>query len=198
MASSNASLSVLSDNPDGDNIAPLERVVTEPFSESHPRAAATPESPGHLTPHASAHELRPPSSSQREDSRDAALESQRAVLQKLKAWHQWDTDRYRSLGNFLLSKVGFPKRPFCPTTTELLSLATFFFPQRHSLKVVVCDFGMDGVNREEVDLRDVRQCKCLFRSWCHIPKIISGWENKPSCALVRWMSVPSILMRRHD
>ena len=195
MASSNASVVVLSDDPDGDNIAPLENVVTVPLSESHPRAAATPESSGHLTPHASAHELRSLPSSEQEDSRNAALESQRAVLRKLKAWYQWDTDRYRSLGNFLLSKVGFPKRPICPTTTELLSLATFFFPQRHSLKVFVCDFSMDGVNREEVDLKDVRQCKCPFRSWCDIPKSISGWQNKPSCALVRWMYVPSILMR---
>ena len=166
MASSNASVSVLSANPGGENIAPLESVVTEPLSEAYLRAAATPESPDHLTPHASAHELHFLPSSEQKDSSNAALESQRAVLQRLKAWYQWDTDRYRSMGSFLLSKAGFPKRPICPTNTELLSLATFFFPQRHSLKVIVCDFSRNGVNREEVDLRDVRQCKCLFRSWC--------------------------------
>ena len=194
MASSNASASVLSDNSDGDNIAPLESVVTEPLFESHLSAAATPESPGHLTPHASAHKLRYLPSSELEDSSIAAWESQRAVLQRLKAWHQWDTDRYTSLGKFLMSKAGFPKRPICPTNTELLSLATFFFPDRHSLKAVVCDFGINDVKREEIDLTDVRQCKCPFRLWCDIPKIISDWENKPSWAVVRWMSVPSTLM----
>ena len=42
-----------------------------------------------------------------------------------------------------MSRAGFPKRPICPTNTELQSLATFFFPQCHSLKVVVCDFGIN-------------------------------------------------------
>ena len=194
MASSAASNRVLSDNPNDDNIAPLESVVTEPLSESHLSAAATPESPGHLTPHSYAHELHHPPSEPKNSS-NAALESQRAVLQKLKAWHQWDTDRYTSLGKFLMSKAGFPKRPICPTNTELLSLATFFFPQRHSLKVVVSDFDRNGVNREEVDINDVKHCKCPFRSWCDIPNSFSDWENKPSSALVRWMSVPSTLMR---
>ena len=195
MASLNTSVSGRAETPCGDNIVPLRSVITEQFSESHFRAATALENPGHLTPHASAPGLNLPPSSEEKDSGNTALEVQRAVLQKLKAWHQWDTDRYRSLGNFLSSKVGFPKRPICPTNTELLSLATFFFPQRHSLKVVVCDFGKNGVNREEVDLRDVRQCKYSFRSWRDISNILSGWENKPSCALVRWMSVASILMR---
>ena len=173
MASSNASVSVLSYNADGDNIVPLKSVVTEPSSESHLRAATALESPGHLTPHASAHGLHSSPSSAQKDSSNSALESQRAVLQRLKAWHQWDNDRYTSLGQFLMSKAGFPKRPICPTNIELLSLTTFFFPQRHSLIIVVCDFGRNGVNREEVDLRDVRQCKCPFRSWCnkHGPSI---------------------------
>ena len=170
MACSNASVSVLSENPNGDNIAPLESVVTEPPSESHLRAAATPESPGHLTLHTSSHELHSPPSSEQEYSRNAALESQRAVLQKLKAWHKWDTNRYRSLGIFLLSKVGFPKRPICLTNTEFLSLATFLFPQCHSLKMVACDFGINesGFN----DVHESRIWGSLFVEYWRTCEIV--------------------------
>ena len=75
MASSNASVSVLSENPGGENIAPLESVVTEPLSASHLHAAVTPEGSGHLSPHASAHGLRSLSSSEQKDSSNAAWES---------------------------------------------------------------------------------------------------------------------------
>lgn len=114
-----------------------------------------------LTRHVSDGALMPSFSSEREAWNAIRLDSQRAVLKRLQAWHQWDIDRYKSPSKFLLSRVGFPKRPVRPTRAQLLSLATYFFPSRGSLKVVVCDFGEGRFERIQVDSVDIHQCKSL-------------------------------------
>ena len=165
MASSNASVFEPSQNLSHDNIVALESVVTGKTSRPHDDAASESVDPERLTRHSSTHVL-PPSFSMRETagSANAILETHRAVLSRLKAWHQWEIDRYKSLSKFLMSKAGIPKRPIRPTHAQLLSLATYFFPPRRSLKVVVFDFGGNRFERFEVDLVNVQQCKSLFGS----------------------------------
>ena len=144
---------------------PLERIVTNEASRPYVDAAG-----GSIYSEAlwqpALKRLHPPSL-----SFEQALKSQRAVLKKLKAWHIWDTDRYKSLGQFLMSKAGFPKRSTCPSSVELFSLATYFFPQRRSLKVVVCDFGEGLFERHEDDLENVEQRKPEFWTRYEIPEL---------------------------
>ena len=80
------------------------------------------------------------------------LENHRDVLKRLKAWHHWDANRHKSLSKFLLSKIGYPRRPACPDESDLLSLAKYYFPPRAELKVVVCDYGDGRFNRFEETL----------------------------------------------
>ena len=150
MASSNASVRPPAGDPSLENVVPLESVVTDEPSESE-RLARNPSI--HALPSAPSWKW------------NETLNSQRAVLSRLKAWHQWETDRYKSLGKFLMSKAGFPKRPICPSNDQLVSLATHFFPPRWSLKVVVCDFGDGRFERCETELLNVEKCKCLSCSW---------------------------------
>lgn len=144
MASSNASVRSPARNRSHENTVPLESVVTDEPSGSE-----------NLAGHDSTYAV--PS----QPSWKKILNSKRAVLKRLKAWHQWEIDRYKSLGKFLISKAGFPKRPICPSNDELLSLATYFFPPRWSLKVVVCDFGDGRFERCEIELINVMKCKSL-------------------------------------
>ena len=134
-------------DPSHENIVPLESVVTDEPSGSGNLAGhnATPAIP-----------FQPPW------QWNEILNSQRAVLKRLKAWHQWEIDRYKSLGKLLASKAGFPKRPICPSNDQLLSLATHFFPPRWSLKVVVCDFGHGRFERREIELLNVENCESLL------------------------------------
>lgn len=149
MASSNASVGAPSRNTSHENVVPLESIFTgEPSGPPDHRPVSAWADPGGIAKHWD------------------ILESQRAVLGRLKAWHQWDTDRYESLSTYLMSKAGFPKRPICPTRDELLSLVTYFFPPRRSLKVVVCDFGAYRCERSEIRLEELAQCRSLSRSWC--------------------------------
>lgn len=166
MASSKTSVSAPCRNPNHGDIVPLESVVTGEPSRSFVRAASGSVDPERLTRRHSTQALPP---SDREIEWNALLNSQRAVLRKLKAWHKWDTDRYRSLSKFLMSKAGFPKRPICPAPCQLFSLATYFFPPRWSLKATVCDFGEGQFERFEVHLEDLQQY----------------WEDKPTWATVR-------------
>ena len=155
MASSNASVGAPSRNISHENVVPLESIFTgEPSGPPDHRAVSA--WPNSETPEAKL----------KDAEHLDILDSQRAVLGRLKAWHQWDTDRYQSLSTYLMSKAGFPKRPICPTRDELLSLVTYFFPPRRSLKVVVCDFGEYRFERFEVPLEELEQCRSLFRSWC--------------------------------
>ena len=146
MAGSNASVRLSARDRSHENIVPLESVVTdEPSGSGNPA---------------------------RSDSTRAVpswppwkwieiLHSQRAVLKKLKAWHQWENERHESLGKFLMSKAGFPRRPICPSDDQLISLATHFFPPRWSLKVIVCDFGDGRFERCETKLLNVEKCESL-------------------------------------
>lgn len=162
MASSNVSVS---QNLSHDNIVPLESVVTGKTPGSHDAGGSDSVDPERLTRNSSTDVLPPiPSMHEPAGNADAILETHRVVLRRLKAWHQWETDRYKSLSKFLMSKAGIPKRPIRPTHAQLLSLATYFFPPRRSLKVVVCDFGESRFERFEVDLFNVQQCKSLFGS----------------------------------
>lgn len=151
MASSNASVRPPARDPSYENIVPLESVVTDEPSGS-----------GNLA----GHNATPDIPSQPLGQWDEILNSQRAVLKRLKAWHQWEIDRYKSLGKFLVSKAGFPKRPIRPSNDQLLSLATHFFPPRWSLKVIVCDFGDGRFERCEIELINVKKCKSLSCFWC--------------------------------
>ena len=80
------------------------------------------------------------------------LEEQRKVLSRLKAWHDWDENRHKSLRNYILSKVGYPRRPSLPGRNELSPRALFYFPPRMKLKVILCDYGHDRFDRFEVEL----------------------------------------------
>ena len=82
-------------------------------------------------------------------SAQVQLEQQRRVLSRLKAWHDWDENRHKSLRNFLLSKIGYPRRPSRPNDSELIQLALYFFPSRAKLKVILCDYGDNRFERSE-------------------------------------------------
>ena len=88
-------------------------------------------------------------------SAEVQLDQQRRVLSRLKAWYEWDQNRHRSLKNFLLSKMGYPRRPSLPHHNELTQLALYFFPPRAKLKVIICDYGPDRFERLEVELGDI-------------------------------------------
>ncbi|KAL9045450.1 MAG: hypothetical protein Q9214_001504 [Letrouitia sp. 1 TL-2023] len=66
------------------------------------------------------------------------------VLQRLKAWHQWETQHYSSLSAFLLSTIGYPRRPDRPGDSELKQLATFYFPPRSKLESIESLFLHSG------------------------------------------------------
>ncbi len=157
MASSNASIHVSSRNLSHEHIAPLESVITGEHSKSYDGAAGV--SFYQQYPEHNATTKKILDSQAAWNAARKMLDSQRAVLKRLKAWRQWDTDRYKSLRKFIMSKAGLPKRPKCPTPGQLFSLATYFFTPRWSLKVIVCDFGEGRFERFEVDLENVTQCK---------------------------------------
>ena len=84
------------------------------------------------------------------------LRLQRRVLSRLKAWHDWDENRHKSLRNFLLGKVGYPRRPPRPGNDELRQLAFYYFPPRSKLKVIICDYGDHQFDRFEVELGAIK------------------------------------------
>lgn len=151
MAELNVFARLPAQDPKHENIVPLESVFTD-----------DPSNPGNLGEHDSPLALPSRSFGSTSWKWDEELNSQRAVLKRLKAWQQWDTDRYKSLGSFLMSKAGFPKRPICPSDDQLFSLARHFFPPRWSLKVVVCDFGGGRFERCETELLNVEKCRSLL------------------------------------
>lgn len=191
MASSNASAGAPFHHSSHEEIVPLESVFTgEPSGPSYDHAAS-----------ASADlEVPTPQSAIRQ------YHIQRAVLGRLKAWHQWEIDRYNSLTGYILSKVGFPKRPICPSPEEVLSLATYFFPQRRSLRVVVCDFGEGRFDRFEISLENVQRCMVILCSWCedlilrHCTRL-GGQTNVGDCTVDVCFSSPNTFdatdVRRH-
>ena len=142
-----------------EEIAPLESVVTDEGLDSDPHASSGWAYLENLTRQPFLYGRLPDPFIERKIEQDAVPESQRAVLGRLKAWYQWDVDRYQSLGQFLMSKAGFPKRLIYPSRAELLSLATYFFPRRQSLEVVVCDFGEGRFERFEANFANVGECK---------------------------------------
>ena len=86
------------------------------------------------------------------------LEQQRNVLNKLRAWHQWDVAGDNSiLASF--RKKFFSKRPLCPSEGEVESLAKYYFPPRGSVKASICDFGHAEVphlfQRQDVDIIEI-------------------------------------------
>ncbi len=157
MASSNASIDASSRNPSHEHIAPLESVITGGYSGPYDGAAGVPTN-RQYSEHNDAWKKILDSQAAWNAARKM-LDSQRVVLKRLKAWHQWDTDRYESLSKFIMSKAGLPKRPNCPDSGQLFSLATYFFTPRWSLRVIVCDFGEGRFERFEVDLQNITQCK---------------------------------------
>ena len=80
------------------------------------------------------------------------LERQREVLSRLKAWHDWDENRHKSLKKFLLSKAGYPRRPPRPSAEQLVNLSLYYFPLRTRLEVIICDYGHDRFDRSELEL----------------------------------------------
>ena len=90
------------------------------------------------------------------------LKQQQQVLSRLKAWHDWDENRRKSLRNFILSKIGYPRWPSLPSRDELTQLILYYFPPRAKLKVVICDYGQDRFERFEVELGDFESGKFLI------------------------------------
>ena len=154
MASSSA-VGVPAQNLDHENMIPLDSIITGEPSSLDERAAGGSVESEHV------HSRSEPILSVRRPPWQE-LETQRGVLKKLKAWHQWDLDRYKSLSRFLMSKAGFPRRPIRPTPDQLSSLTAYFFPPRSSLRVIICDFGEERFERSDVELGDIQQCKSLF------------------------------------
>ena len=179
-------------NLSGEDIAPLESVVTDEGLDSNPYASSGWLYLENLTRQPFLYGRLPdPFIEERKIEQDAVPESQRAVLRRLKAWYQWDIDRYQSLGQFLMSKAGVPKRPICPSRAELLSLAAYFFSRRQSLKVVVCNFSEGRFKRFEANFTNVGEYKPPSYSVYDVVKltVCKDWETKPLWATVRWMSV---------
>ena len=73
----------------------------------------------------------------------------RTVLEKLRAWHEWDTTRRKSLTSFVLSMLGLRRRPVCPSEDDLYELALFHFPLCAHIKARICDFHIGGVTTFE-------------------------------------------------
>lgn len=108
---------------------------------------------------------KPPLAHQQRMSRTEAakkvLEGQRVVLARLRAWHQWEVDNRKSLFKYILSKLGYLRRPRCPDDADLVSLGTYFFPPRSLLKVTVCDFGHERAVRSTASLGAIEERKPL-------------------------------------
>lgn len=85
-----------------------------------------------------------------------------SVLQRLKAWHQWETQHYSSLSAFLLGTIGYPRRPDRPGDSELKQLATFYFPPRSRLEVSIYDFGNEKFNLTTTTLGQIERCNSLL------------------------------------
>lgn len=125
------------------------------------------------------------------------LEGQREVLSRLRKWHLWDVERHESPSRYLLSKIGYSKRPPRPSDGELKSLAAYFFPPRVSLIVTVCDFGLDRFERTDTNLGNLENCTVpSLKSWWPelIKCILVVWCTKPAWSIVRWMYVSVIYM----
>ena len=90
------------------------------------------------------------------------LNRQRDTLNRLRSWHNWDQGRRTSLTRFCLSKLRLSKRPECPAEDDLWSLASYHFPLRQDLKVVVCDFGTGRYEKSEHSLTAVEDGKCVI------------------------------------
>lgn len=97
----------------------------------------------------------------RTEAAKKVLEGQRVVLARLRAWHQWEIYRRKSLLKYLLSKPGCLRRPRCPDDADLVSLGTYFFPDRNLLKVTVCDFGDERTERSTTSLGVIEERKLL-------------------------------------
>ena len=123
-----------------------------------------------------------------EEKRHAEEESnrQRDTLNRLRSWHDWDQGRRTSLTRFCLSKLRLSKRPACPNEDELISLATYYFPPRVDLKVIVCDFGASRFERSEHSLTVARDRTCITYEWAGITHNRGNLEFKTRvgyCAL---------------
>lgn len=97
----------------------------------------------------------------RTEAAKKVLEGQRVVLARLRAWHQWEVDNHKSLFKYILSKLGYLRRPRCPDDADLVSLGTYFFPHRNLLKVTVCDFGHERAERSTASLGAIEERKPL-------------------------------------
>lgn len=102
------------------------------------------------------------------------LRNHRKILSDLRLWDSWDRDRLQSLSKFLLSNIGIPPRPPCPSHSDLLSLARYHFPPRYSLQVDIWGFGEGRAEYSHTTLEAVQQ----------------SWKEKPEWAQVRWVHVP--------
>ena len=89
----------------------------------------------------------------------AELRKHRAVLARLKAWHDWDEAKRQSPLGRSLSNINFRPQPACPCRQELLQLAFHYFPPRATLKAIICDFGNGRFERSEQNLGKIDKCK---------------------------------------
>ena len=89
----------------------------------------------------------------------AELRENRAVLTRLRKWHDWDEAKRKSPLGHSLSNINFRPRPARPCKQELLQLALYYFPPRATLKAIICDFGNGRFERSEQDLGKIDKCK---------------------------------------
>ena len=104
----------------------------------------------------------------RTEAAKKVLEGQRVVLARLRAWHQWEVDNRKSLFKYILSKLGYLRRPRRPDDADLVSLGNYFFPPRSLLKVTVCDFGHERAVRSTASLGAIEERKPLALGLCDL------------------------------
>lgn len=125
---------------DGAHTVPLESVISDPRSDEDLFRASSPKVEGSIGDEVSG------------TLNEKWLEGkrQRLVLERLRAWHRQQQDRYQSLLNFLSQTLGFSRRMLLPHNDELLALANHYFPP------------MDG---REVTIYDLEPAKERLGSW---------------------------------
>ena len=122
------------------------------------------------------------------------LGQQREVLDKLRAWYQWDRTRDRSVLASFQRKI-FSKRPSRPSEREVEGLAKYFFPPRGSVRASICDFGHGEEAHQRFKRLDVDITQILDHGAFAIPLELEEWaeldpsvtKSKPEWADVRWM-----------
>ena len=99
------------------------------------------------------------------DLHDVALQERRSVLRKhaetVEELRKWAKTRENSTAVKLLQRIVFWKavKLRMPPEQKLYRSINHFFPPRSQMKVLICDFGADKAERNEVRLGDIERGK---------------------------------------